>query len=262
MRATEATPKNIFQVAARLKENGCEGILITGGCAKNGVLPALPYIPALSRIRKELGLKIALHTKFLDRPLAESLAEAQVDRVMIDVVGSEETLRSVFHIGQGLEIVTRTLSLAKEYNLRVAPHLIIGLHYGRILGEAAALEMLRDNHLESLVLVIIVPLRDAKMRSVAPPPLNEVEHIFTLARDTFPETPLLLGCARPSGKYQISLEEMAIRHQFDGIAYPMEETVELCRAKGIEFTFSPLCCAFCIYEPAASRPTSAQSMIK
>ena len=41
--------------------------------------------------------------------------------------------------------------------MQVVPHIVIGLHYGRILGEARALDIVARHRVHSLVLVVVMP---------------------------------------------------------------------------------------------------------
>jgi uncharacterized radical SAM superfamily protein len=238
------SPDNVWRMAVELHRRGCQGLLITGGCDREGRLPAVPYATILNRIKQELGLTLAVHTKLLDEPLAEALAASNVDVIMLDVVGSTETLRSVYHLEtKSVSDVIHSLELLDRYRLAAAPHIVIGLHYGEIKGEFEALQMLRARALHALVLVVVNPLRRTPMASISPPSLDVVKDIFIKARAWFPDTPLLLGCARPSGAYQHHLDQMALDSGVDGIAYPAEGIVARSRELGLAPVFSEHCCA-------------------
>lgn len=237
-------PDDLWRMAVQLHQRGCRGLLITGGCDREGRLPVLPYIEILQRIKQQLGLTLAVHSKLLDEPLANGLARANMDVVMLDVVGSTETLRTVNHLeGKSVADVAHSLDWLDQYGLAAAPHIVIGLHYGKIRGELEALQLLRDRTLRALVLVVVNPLRQTPMAKVSPPSPEIVKSIFTQARTWFPHTPLLLGCARPSGAYQQRLDRMALDVGVDGIAYPAEGVVALSRERGLSPVFSEQCCA-------------------
>ena len=68
--------------------------------------------------------------------------------------------------------------------------------------------------------------------------------ILTKARDMFPSTPILLGCARPGGKYRLQLDKLALDMGINGIAYPAEGVVQYAREKGLNPVFSEYCCSF------------------
>ncbi|OPZ22948.1 MAG: hypothetical protein BWZ10_00137 [candidate division BRC1 bacterium ADurb.BinA364] len=73
--------------------------------------------------------------------------------------------------------------------------------------------------------------------------MQALERYFRQARRSFPDAPLLLGCARPMGKLQREIDSLALRAGFDGIAYPAEGTVEEARAMNLRPLFSEYCCA-------------------
>jgi lipoyl synthase len=41
--------------------------------------------------------------------------------------------------------------------LRVVPHVVIGLHYGQVLGEFAALEIIGRHRVDACILVVVMP---------------------------------------------------------------------------------------------------------
>ena len=50
-----------------------------------------------------------------------------------------------------------TLAALCATTMEVVPHIVIGLHYGRILGEPAALDIVSRHPIHSLVLVVVMP---------------------------------------------------------------------------------------------------------
>ncbi len=241
---TARTPEALWELARMLKNNGGHGLLLSGGCDMDGIVPLEPFAETLRLIKAELGMATAVHTKLMDEPLAIALAQADLDVVMIDVVGSDETMSDIYNLaGKTVADVEETIRLAAKYNLPLAPHVVIGAHGGEIRGEERALEMLKGQKLHSLVLVLLMPLSREEGQKMAGVDLHQVEHLFRMARTRYPDVPLLLGCARPMGKVQKELDSLALRCGFDGITYPAEGTVTQAKEMGLRPVFSEYCCA-------------------
>jgi len=250
------SPSGLIEMCHRLYQKGCEGILITGGCDKSGILrikdnnPLSPFIKgdweiAIKQVKKSLKFKVALHTKLADENFAKIAKDAGVDMVMIDVVGSEKTLRDVYNLREkSLSDIMFTLKILNQYNLKIAPHIVVGLDYGNLRGEYEALNILKQYEFDTLVLVVLSPLRNTLMENVEYPEINDVKNVIRKAREIFGDKPLSLGCVKGSGKYQVEIEKYAVDIGFNNIAYPSDETILYAREKGYEIKFSEYCCSF------------------
>lgn len=237
-------PQAFYELAERLYKRGVKGILVTGGSDSNGVVPLLEFCPVLGRVKEEFGFKIVVHTGLVEGSLAHGLAEAGVDAVMTDVIGSDETIREIYHLDACVRDFHRSISLLADANLNLSPHIVIGIHYGRIMGEIRALELLSAFRLASLVLVVLNPW----IAEMSPPSTPEIGKVFELARGVFPKTPILLGCARPEGKGKREIDELAVRVGLNGIAYPAEGIVGLSRELGLKPEFRQECCSLIFEE--------------
>ena len=236
-------PGSLWTLGEQLSERGCRGLLITGGSLKDGRVPLMKFMPAIGRLKSELGLKIAVHTGLVDEVLADEIAKAEIDVAMMDIIGSEETIGSVYHLSASPSDFESTLEMLIKRGIRVSPHLVIGLHWGKIIGEKRALGMISSFNVYSLVLVVLTPLHNTPMEGISPPRLKEVGELFAKARSQFPSTPVLLGCAKPLGRYKDNVEQLALRMGFNGIAYPGEKVVKLARRAGLKPIFSQYCCS-------------------
>ena len=238
-----STPEGLLQLCENMHGRGCRAILLTGGCGRDGTIPLPPFVAAVREAGERWGYRFAAHTKLVTEDFARAAAEAGIDPLMIDVVGDEESLHSVYHLRQhGLEDVRKSLDLAEAHGLRLAPHIMIGLAYGQVVGERRAMEMLRGRPLAALALVVLTPLRQTPMADVKID-LPAVLEILKEAREIFPDTRLTLGCAKTGGKMQRQLEECALELGFDAIAYPSEGVVTQAREMGYEVKLSESCCA-------------------
>ncbi len=238
-------PEGFARLADSLAAQGCRGLLLTGGCDRDGTIPLHEFARAAREAKERHGFRLATHTKFVTERFADAALEAGVDLLMLDIVGDLETLREVYHLRQaGLEDVERSLDRAGARGLALAPHILIGLARGQIRGEWRALEMLegREN-LETLVLVVLTPLLNTPM---AGPRVDEdgVIVVMAEARRRFPRTRLALGCAKTGGASQRRFEQAALDLGFDAIAYPSEGMVDRARSLGFQVEFSESCCAF------------------
>jgi lipoyl synthase len=136
-----------------------------------------------------------------------------------------------------------SLDRAEARGLRLAPHIMIGIAWGRVIGERRALEMLRGRNVAALSLVVLTPLRNTPMADVKLD-LAAVLELLSEAREAFPGIRMTLGCAKTGGRTQRALEEHALRVGFDAIAYPSEGIVDLARSMGYTVKLSESCCAF------------------
>ncbi|HYH52396.1 MAG TPA: radical SAM protein [Acidimicrobiia bacterium] len=235
--------EDLFDVAATLKRQGSEGLLVSGGSTRAGGVPMLGHLRHVPRIKDELGMKVIAHSGVVSPELAEGLADAGVDGVMLDIIGADETIRDVYHLDLTTAHFERSLSLLAERGLRIIPHIVCGLHYGRFLGEHRALEMISRYPVSTLIIVVLVPLVGTPMAHLPPPPVEDVIDFFACARAAMPTTKVNLGCARPLGAMKRELDEAAIDHGLNGIAYPADGAIAYARSRGLEPKLYEYCCS-------------------
>lgn len=240
-----ATPLEMRRVIDRLLDKGCRGILVSGGANSKGEVPLLPFAEPIA-YASQMGLKVLVHSGLINRETAEGLKEAGVDQVLLDVIGDRDTIREVYHLDLGPDDYLRAMLLCREADLNIAPHVVIGLHYGQIRGEIRALEMIRYAEPEIVILVVLTPACGTAMALVQPPGIEEVARIITAARIMNPDIPVNLGCARPPGKYKQRAEIQAVDCGVNGIAYPDENTVSYAQSKGLRTMFSEECCSLTV----------------
>jgi uncharacterized radical SAM superfamily protein len=233
---------SLFDLCARLAERGARGVLVSGGSDARGRVPLHKHIPDLIRIRRELGLVIRVHPGLPDDATCAGLAEAGIDGAMVDIIGDGDTIREVYHLDATPEDYEAALARLERHGVPTVPHIILGLHFGRMLGEWRALEMIARHPPKMLALVILTPLRGTPMAEVRPPALADVGRFFETARATLPWTPIVLGCERPLGDYKRAVDRLAIDAGFNGIAYPADGTVAYARSHKLQPQFINACC--------------------
>lgn len=233
---------SLFDLCDRLAQRGARGVLISGGSDRQGRVPLQKYIPDLERVRHELGLALRVHPGLPDEETCAALAPIDLDGVMMDIIGHRDTIRDVCHLDATPKDYDAALARLARHGIPTVPHIILGLHYGRMLGEWHALEMVARHSPKVLVIVILMPLTGTPMASAPPPPLNEIGAFFENARKTLPATPIMLGCARPLGPTKPAIDRLAIDAGFNGIAYPSDGVAAYARAKNLEPSFINACC--------------------
>lgn len=234
--------ESLFDLCADLASKGARGVLISGGSDKQGRVPLLPHINDMKRIRNELGLAIRVHTGVPDERTCAALGEVDLDGAMIDVIGHGDTMREVYHLDADPEDYENSLAWLEQYNVPTIPHIILGLHFGKMLGEDNALEMILRHPPKTLVLVVLMSLTGTPMMGVTPPPLEEIGAFFEKARKALPSTPVMLGCARPMGNIKVEIDRLAVNAGLNGIAYPANGIVEYARQNGLQPKFINACC--------------------
>ncbi len=234
--------KNLFELCSELSLSGTRGILISGGCDRHGRVPILPHIPDLIRVRRELSMTIRVHPGLPDEETVKGLAKLDIDGAMVDIIGNNSTIRDVYHLNAKTEDYDAVMERLNRHGVPLVPHIILGLHFGKMLGEWKALEMTANHRIKLLVLVILMPLNGTEMQNVSPPSLSEIGAFFNTARKALPHTEIMLGCARPLGKIKKDVDRLAIEAGLNGIAYPAEGTLSYARQHGLEPEIINACC--------------------
>ena len=236
------SPQTMRRAVDNLLKKGCRGILVSGGSDANGEVPLQPFAEAMG-YAKRMGFKVLVHGGLIQQETAAMLKEAGVDQVLMDVIGDVATLREVCHLDRKPDDYLQSMLCCRDAGLSIAPHIVIGLHFGQIRGEWLSLEMIRQADPEMIVLVILAPARGTAMAGIHPPSTDDAAEIMAAARISNPATPITLGCARPPGNYKRRAETDAVDCGLNGIAYPDEETVAYAQAKGLKTVFSEYCCS-------------------
>ncbi len=234
--------QSLYGLCSRLHDQGARGVLISGGSDRKGRVPLKKHITDMVRIRHELGMTIRIHPGLPDEETCSRLADADIDGAMIDVIGHDKTIREVYHLDTDVGEYDAVLERLERYGIPCVPHIVMGLHFGRMLGEEYALEMICRHEFKLLVLVILMPLSGTPMAAIQPPSLSEITEFFDQARGRLPDRPVMLGCARPLGKAKVLIDRAAIDSGLNGIAYPAEGIVEYARHRGLSPEFVNACC--------------------
>jgi len=235
--------KDLYEIAQRLWDEGTDGLLVSGGSTKSGGVPLGRHMESIARIKRDLPMRVIVHSGVVAPDIAEGLAQAGVDGVMLDIMGADETIQEIYHLDLTTKDFDRSLALLAERDLRIIPHIVLGMHYGRFLGEHTALEMIARYPVSTLILVVLMPLTGTPMAGISPPPVEEVLDFFALSRTTMPDTKINLGCGRPMGEIKKELDWGAIDNGLNGIAYPAEGAIAYARSRGLEAKLYEYCCS-------------------
>jgi uncharacterized radical SAM superfamily protein len=237
-------PDVLDQKVRRLIETeGLNGFLLSGGSNKRNEINYGRYLPVVEKLKEDYpDLKVAIHSALLDEKRARAMESAGVDTVMMDVIGAQETINEVYNLDRAVDDFEETLAALCTTSMEVTPHIVIGLHYGHILGEANALDMVSRYPVTALVLVVIMPFY-AKPGTFITPETTDVGRIFGEARARLQDRQVLLGCARPPGMHKRITDAYAIMAGLDGIAFPADGAVSVAHTIGRPFTQAHSCCS-------------------
>ncbi len=226
-----------------VETEGLNGFLLSGGSNKRNEIPYGRYLPVVEKLKKDFpDLRIAIHSALLDERRAKAMESAGVDTVMMDVIGAAETIKEVYNLDRPVDDFEETLAALCSTSMEVTPHIVIGLHYGQILGEANALDIVSRYPVTALVLVVIMPFY-AKPGTFVTPDTTDVGRMFAEARARLPDKQVLLGCARPPGMHKRVTDAYAIMAGLDGIAFPADGAVSVAHTIGRPFEQAHSCCS-------------------
>ncbi|MCH8214739.1 MAG: radical SAM protein [Proteobacteria bacterium] len=219
------------------------GFLLSSGSNRRNEIRYGPYLPVIEKLKRDFPfLKVAVHTALTDDARAKAMEGAGVDTAMMDVIGAEETIRDVYHLDRPVADFEATLGALCATTMEIVPHIVIGLHYGRVVGEDTALDIVARHPVHALVLVVVMSFY-AVPGTFATPETGAVGRIFLNARRRLPDRQVLLGCARPPGMHKRVTDAYAVMAGLDGIAFPADGAVAVAQAIGRPAHQEHACCS-------------------
>jgi uncharacterized radical SAM superfamily protein len=220
-----------------------QGFLLSGGSNRRNEIRYERFFPVIEKLKRDFPhLRIAIHSALLDERRARGMEAAGVDTAMMDIIGARETISEVYHLERPVEDFEATLAALCSTSMEVVPHIVIGLHHGRLLGEANALDIVSRHRIHSLVLVVVMPFY-TKPGTFQLTDTRDVGRVFLDARKRLPDRQVLLGCARPAGMHRRVTDTYAVIAGLDGIAFPAEGTLAVATAIGRPAVQEHACCS-------------------
>jgi uncharacterized radical SAM superfamily protein len=235
--------EELFDVCTKIKEDGAVGCLISGGCLPDGSVPLDSFMDVIAKIKKNLGLTVIVHTGVIDFSTAKRLKNAGVDAALIDIIGSDETIHKVYNLDVKVEDYDKSLKAFHDVGIPFVPHVLAGLHYGELRGEFEALKIIAKYSPSAVITIAFMPIRGTAMENVPPPEPEDIAKVLVSSKLLMPNTPTVLGCMRPKGEHRKRTDLLAIRAGVNGIAFPVEEAIQLAESLNLKISFSSLCCS-------------------
>ncbi|MCW3998221.1 MAG: radical SAM protein [Candidatus Bathyarchaeota archaeon] len=236
------TPKKLFDAALKLKKDGGIGFLISGGCQSDGSIPIKQFIPTIAKIKRELDLIVFVHTGIMNFEIAKELKKAKVDLALIDVIGSETTIKKL-DINLKLNDYIRSLRALQRAGLSFVPHVIVGLDNEKLRSEFNALKIISSTQPSAIVIIAFMPIRGTNMARIKPSDPEDIAKVLVASRLIFPKTAIALGCMRQRGEERKTTEIYALKAGVAAIAYPTEETIKYAKTNNYKIIFQSHCCA-------------------
>ncbi len=233
----------LYSEAVRLAKRNANGILLSGGSTQDGSVPTYLQKDNILKIKKDTDLKISAHTGIVNKSQAEMLSK-YLDMALVDVIGDDGTIHDILGIDASVKDYENTLMQLSSAGIPLAPHLIVGLHNGKLKGEFKALEIIRKFKPEAVVIVVFIPTKGTALEGVAPPEVGDVAKVIIKAREIF-EVPLSLSCVRPGGRYRSELDKYAILSGIDRIAVPSRKAYSISGELGLHINEKEkMCCSY------------------
>ncbi len=226
--------ERLYEEAERVKANGGNGILISGGSDINGKVPLLNFLPTIRKIA-DLGLLMNVHPGIVDRQDADLLVSSGVDCFSVDVHQDPEVIRKVFGL-KGPKIYEDTLDAIIGAGGTVVPHLIIGFSFNDIVKSA---ELVKRKGLKDVVVLVLVPTKGTVFEDHH---ISESEIIDSIGAIIGMGLNVTLGCMRD--RRMRNVERRCIELGVTKISNMSQETEEWARSEGYKVIRAKGCCCF------------------
>ncbi|MHA1683111.1 MAG: radical SAM protein [Promethearchaeota archaeon] len=238
------TPRGLEEELQKIHDSGGTGALISGGSSRDGIVPMERFYPVLKKVKKETELSLNVHTGLIGRRDAERLFDTGIDKISLDLIGDDRTAREIYGLDRGVRDYKNVLSGLMNAGFtaeHIIPHVCIGLHWGRVMGEYNVLEYISGLHPRLIVFIVIIPPKANDAFAMVPP--EDVGRVISTARIIYPETELSLGCMRPGGLIRFQYDKQAFMSGINRIALPTSPLKKLLELEGFLLKLEENCCA-------------------
>ncbi|NJE05465.1 radical SAM protein [Thermococcus sp. M36] len=222
-RMRKPTKKELVNYCINLEREGYTGCLLSGGLDSRLKVPLDRYAAEIREIKRRTSLKLNAHVGFIDESDLEWVK--YVDVVSLDFVGDDEVIKRVYKIDRTVKDYLRILDLLSEAGVRVAPHITIGLDFGRISWEYRAIDLLVKYPIDVLVLDVLIPTKGTEMEGLSAPGVEESLEVVRYARERF-NGEISIGCMRPLGKWRLDFDKGAVLAGVDRLTNPPRKVIE------------------------------------
>lgn len=229
--------KQMLPLAA-METSKATSFLISGGCQPDGSVPIGEHLATLKALKQ--GRRYNLHVGLIPETEISKIASI-ADCVSFDFVGDDETIQEVFGLDRRVEDYIHCYKALRK-QVKVMPHICIGLQGGKIKGEYKAVELLQELGMDGLTFIIFTPTKGTSYAACLPPNMEEVVKFLTWARQQCPSIPIHLGCMRPGGRYRNELDQWAVRIGLDTIVNPTPGAVAVAKEMGLSILRREECC--------------------
>jgi len=238
------SPQKLITFCEELDRRGAVGCLISGGCDDTGAVPLTPFLPALAHLKRSTKLFLNVHTGFLTDSQAAELSQTGIDCTSVDVVGDDSTIQLVYGLKQRTtKDYFTTLAALRAHRISTAPHICVGLHHGKLVGEFDALQIIKHTiEPRCLVIIALMPTKGTPMSNCQPPHPYDIARVCAIARLFFPKTEITLGCMRPRGSIRRQTEQLAIQAGVTRLVQPTRATLQYLEKNGYTIKRQNACC--------------------
>ena len=234
-------PEALYETCLALEQKGHKGVLLSGGCNRDGCLPWERFLPVIRAVKEKTRLFISAHAGFIGEKDALGLKQAGVDQALVDVIGDDASLRRIYHVPYGVERVVSGLDALQKARLPIVPHIVCGIDYGQIRGEQRALDIIARFKVEQVVFLSLMNIPGTPVQRANPPSPEDVAELMARARLRMPGTAFSLGCARTRGDSR--LEVLAVDAGVNRMALPADEAIERAKSYGLDIRYQKTCCS-------------------
>lgn len=232
------TRRELVDYCVSLEREGYTGCLLSGGLDPRLKVPLDKYAGEIREIKKRTSLKLNAHVGFIDEGDLEWVK--YVDVVSLDFVGDDDVIRRVYKIKRTVKDYLRILDLLTDAGVRVAPHITIGLDFGKIHWEYRAIDLLVGYPIDVIVLDVLIPTRGTEMENVSAPGVEESLEVVRYARERF-DGEISIGCMRPLGRWRLEFDRGAVLAGVDRLTNPPRKVIEWAKSlREVEIIYE--CC--------------------
>ncbi len=240
------TPEKLNRVLNDLHERGGTGALISGGSTREGVVEMSGFHSVFEKITQSTSLQLNLHTGLIDEATARDLRRTGITTISLDLVGNDATIHGIYGLDKSVEDykqVLRGLMRAGFTGQQIIPHVCIGLDKGKVVGEYAVLDYIRELDPKLVVFIVIIPPKQQEHLGFSKVLPVDVSRIVATTRELYPDAEISLGCMRPGGSIRNEYDVAAFKAGITRIAIPTRAVLTLAEQRGYTIKRIENCCA-------------------